>query len=177
MATSSAGTSSCGDWRLTPRESALRFSRSISASRVPTCNRKRCWLQWNGGVFLLLQQRSKHPREVVITEIEYFWLESGEHPRCIVALPPVRFSRSISASSVPTCNRYEHGLVCRTNTVSSQREQRTNIYIYIYIYIYLRGVVVKWARGAAAPHTLRYTYIHIYTCIYMSVCMHVYMYV
>lgn len=37
IATSSAGTSSCGEVRLTPRESALRFSRSISASSVPTC--------------------------------------------------------------------------------------------------------------------------------------------
>ena len=38
IATSSDGTSSSFEVRLTPRESAFRFSRSISAVRRPTCS-------------------------------------------------------------------------------------------------------------------------------------------
>ena len=121
-----------------------------------------------GGVFLLLPQRSKHPREMVITPkastlifaalvIYLAALESPRVPGRTLAIRTSRLGRRQQARRLLLKRRRNPATA---HLCYEEQENRLCIYIYIYTYIYI----------------YIYIYMYIYICVFVYMYTHVYIY-
>ena len=105
-------------------------------------------LEWYGGVSLLLQTRSKHPREMVITP------KASTSLFCFNRLGPRHAPRRRSCVRLANLLFHVH---CLSLSSDSSRNALNDIciYIHIYIYIYIYNIYIYI-----------YIYIHTSSCVW-----------